>query len=135
MRFAPAVTLVLGLLPGAASAEEAPDLPPDDAKLGYSVGYQVGDDFRRQGIQIDPELLARGLMDALEGSTPRLTPDEMRRALTGLQQRAAASQQQQRRSLWNNRRYPPHRYCSGRRVAEGTACGRGHIGDRVAGIA
>jgi FKBP-type peptidyl-prolyl cis-trans isomerase FklB len=96
MRFVAVAALVLGLLPRASAAEEAADPAEERTRLGYSIGYQVGDDFRRQDIQIDPQLVVRGLVDALEGAAPRLTDDEMRQALTGLQQRATASQEKRR---------------------------------------
>jgi FKBP-type peptidyl-prolyl cis-trans isomerase FklB len=91
-----AVGIGLTLLSGHASAAEVTDLEDEKQKLSYSVGYQVGGDFRRQGVEIDPELVVKGVLDAQAGSEPLMTPQEMRQALTELRQQAAAAASQQR---------------------------------------
>jgi FKBP-type peptidyl-prolyl cis-trans isomerase FklB len=81
----------------AASSAQAPQGPADEErKLGYSVGYQVGSDFRRQGISIDADRVVRGVRDALSGVAPELTPEEMRAALIGLRRQAEAAAREQR---------------------------------------
>jgi len=73
-------------------AQEAVELEDENAQINYSVGYQVGGDFRRQGIELDPEVVANGIEDALSGNKPLMTPVEMRKALTELQRLASAKQ-------------------------------------------
>ncbi len=88
---------VLGvvLLAGAAGAA-GPGTPSDErGKAGYSIGFQIGGDLQRQGLEVDPELLVQGLRDALAGTEPRMTPDDMRQTLVALRNRAAAAQRQQ----------------------------------------
>ena len=82
--------LSLSSLPLTACSQEPPAAAPSDEKerLGYSIGYQVGSDFHRQGIDIDAEMLARGVRDALAGKDPALTPDQMRTTLTEVQRKA-----------------------------------------------
>jgi FKBP-type peptidyl-prolyl cis-trans isomerase FklB len=83
--------LWLGVFAAAACAE-APAAPESAAqKLGYSIGYQVGGDFRRQGRELDPELVIRGVRHALEGAEPSLTPAEMRRILFAFEQESAGA--------------------------------------------
>jgi FKBP-type peptidyl-prolyl cis-trans isomerase FklB len=86
------LVLALSLLRGASFAGEGPELGNEKQKLGYSIGYQVGDDFRRQGLQIDPERVVKGVLDALAGTEPLMTPDEMRQTLTELKRQAAAAE-------------------------------------------
>ena len=83
-------SLVLVSMP--ALAQEAVKLEDENARINYSVGYQVGGDFRRQGIELDPEVVANGIEDALSGNKPLMTPVEMRKALTELQRLASAKQ-------------------------------------------
>ena len=73
-------------------AQEAVNLEDENARINYSVGYQVGGDFRRQGIELDPEVVAKGIEDALSGNKPLMTPVEMRKALTELQRQTNAKQ-------------------------------------------
>jgi FKBP-type peptidyl-prolyl cis-trans isomerase FklB len=84
--------LALSLLRCASFAGEAPDLGNEKQKLGYSIGYQVGGDFRRQGLQIDPERVVKGVLDALAGTEPLVTRDDMRQTLTELKRQAAAAE-------------------------------------------
>jgi FKBP-type peptidyl-prolyl cis-trans isomerase len=86
------VVLFLSLFSLPSLAEEPVMLEDENARINYSVGYQVGGDFRRQGIDLDPEVVAKGIEDALSGSKPLLTPVEMRKELSELQLRASAKQ-------------------------------------------
>ena len=92
MRRLSLVVLSLGLLAGASLAEESPDREDEKLKLSYSVGYQVGGDFRRLDLPIDAELVVRGVVDALAGSEPLMTPDEMRQTLTELKRQALTAE-------------------------------------------
>ena len=80
----------LALVSRPSLAEEAVKLEDENAQINYSVGYQVGGDFRRQGIELDPEVVAKGIEDALSGNKPLMTSVEMREELTELQRRASA---------------------------------------------
>jgi FKBP-type peptidyl-prolyl cis-trans isomerase FklB len=66
-------------------------LDDENARMNYSVGYQVGSDFRRQEFEIDPDIVVQGIADAMAGREPSMTPPEMREALTELQRRAEAA--------------------------------------------
>ena len=73
--------------------------PKDDQDIvNYSIGYQVGGDFRRQGIEIDPASLVRGVLDALAGAEPEMTPQEMNTTLSDLQQKITDAQEKQRKA-------------------------------------
>lgn len=63
------------------------DLTDVAAKQGYSIGYQLGGDFRAKEIVISPEALATGVADAMAGSSPSLTQEQMSQVLMELQKR------------------------------------------------
>ena len=88
MRAPAATVLAAGGLGSSASASE---LDTDEEKLGYSVGYQVGGDFERQKIEIDPDLVVKGVMAALSGTEPEMTGEEMRAELRALRENADAA--------------------------------------------
>ena len=73
------------LLSGLFSAGESPALETQKEKLSYSVGYQVGGDFVRQGKDINPDVLLKGVQDAMAGNAPLMSAEEMRTTLTNLQ--------------------------------------------------
>jgi FKBP-type peptidyl-prolyl cis-trans isomerase len=93
-----AVLTSLALLPVATFAGERFSPKDDQDIVNYSIGYQVGGDFRRQGIEIDPASLVRGVQDALAGAEPGMTPQEMHTTLSDLQQKITDAQEKQRKA-------------------------------------
>jgi FKBP-type peptidyl-prolyl cis-trans isomerase FklB len=101
--------LVLAGVLAAASAFAAPGLawsqnataPPAGAVLqdpaaqaAYAIGLNIGMSMRKDGVMVDPALLARGLQDGLTGAKPALTEDQMRTAVSQLQASVQARQQE-----------------------------------------
>lgn len=84
----PLVALAAALAGGARAADPAPSAPQTaQERATYSLGYQMGQDLKAQGVEVRPDALRRGAADALEGAEPRLRPDEMRRTLLELKRR------------------------------------------------
>jgi FKBP-type peptidyl-prolyl cis-trans isomerase FklB len=71
-------------------AAEPIDLDTDTAKINYSVGYQIGGDFKLEGLEMQPEVVVRGIQDALSDAAPLMTPEEMRTTMGELGKRRAA---------------------------------------------
>src|SRR5258706_6579111 len=68
-------------------------------KVSYAMGMNFGSAFRKQSIDIDPAILARGLKDAISNGKTLLTEDEMRATLTQLQNDMRAKQQEAAQQL------------------------------------
>ena len=85
----------LGLLAPTACAQEQPPVQSEQHKISYSLGYNIGRDFSQKQLDVDPDVLMRGMKDALSGSTTALSEDEMRQAMMDLQKKMMALQQQQ----------------------------------------
>jgi len=85
----------LALLTGPSIAGDKPELKNEKEKVGYSVGYQMGSEFRRQGMEIDSDMLMKGVLDALAGTEPLMTSDEMRQILGKLQEEIIATRKKQ----------------------------------------
>ncbi|UCH81865.1 MAG: FKBP-type peptidyl-prolyl cis-trans isomerase [Nitrospiraceae bacterium] len=94
MKYLFILILSVALLSSVCLAVEQLDLKDDKVRLSYSVGFQVGGDFRHQGIEIKPKVILQGVQDALAGNEPRMTADEMRSTLVDLQKTVAAAQKQ-----------------------------------------
>lgn len=90
---APSLLVGLGLASGVAFAGETPALKDKQDQVSYSVGYQVGGDLKNQGIDFDPEVLIKGIKDALLGAAPVMTPDAMHSTLVTLKQELVAKQE------------------------------------------
>ena len=62
-------------------------------QISYILGYQIGGNFKQQGINISPEIILRGLSDAL-GEKPMALPDSVARiAYMAFQQEMMKKQQ------------------------------------------
>ena len=61
-------------------------------KVSYSIGLDIGNNFKRQAIDIDAEALAAGIKDAISASKPLLTENEVKEVMTAFQKGLAAKQ-------------------------------------------
>ena len=82
-----------------ASKSQPLTLKTQKDKVSYAMGMNFGSAFRKQSIDIDPAILARGLKDAISNGKTLLTEDEMRATLTQLQNDIRAKQQEAAQQL------------------------------------
>jgi FKBP-type peptidyl-prolyl cis-trans isomerase FklB len=81
------------------AAVEEPQPANEVETLSYSIGYQVGGDVMQQGLSVNPEMVIQGVLDALAGSEPLMTVEEMERVLIKMQRHAEAAAEKQRAEL------------------------------------
>jgi len=62
-------------------------------KFSYALGMNIGSGMRRQGVNIDPNILVRGMKDALAGRKLLLTEDEARAAVMQVQNEVRQKQE------------------------------------------
>ena len=86
-----------GLYAGARAADEPVQLMTDSDKISYSVGYQVGGDFKSQGVELNSKAMLRGVQDALSGGAPLMEQEAMRRTLIDLKRKVVAVDQAKKR--------------------------------------
>lgn len=84
--------LLAGLIAGGAQAEETPKLEDETARTSYSLGYQIGGDFKRQNIGINAEAVIQGIQDALSGAEPKMPAAEITATLADTKQKIVADQ-------------------------------------------
>lgn len=60
-------------------------LKTDTDKLSYSIGSDLGKNFKRQSIDINPTAMAQGISDAMGNGKSLLTDDQMKDVLTKFQ--------------------------------------------------
>jgi len=88
--YLPAVVFALVAAPLAAA--EPLKLEEETPRINYSLGYQIGGDFKRQGVEMDAEAVVQGIRDALAGAEPQMTPAEMNATLSELKRKVVAEQ-------------------------------------------
>jgi FKBP-type peptidyl-prolyl cis-trans isomerase FklB len=79
-------------------AGEPLKLDNETARINYSLGYQIGGDFKRQGVEMNAEAVVRGIEDALSGADPLMPPQEMNATLMELKHKVVTEQRARQRS-------------------------------------
>lgn len=79
--------------PAAPAAKAAPALNDPKQKFSYALGMNMASGLSRQGVEIDPDVFAKGLKDQLAGKT-LMTEDEERAVLMQAQTEFRAKQQE-----------------------------------------
>lgn len=85
MRVALVIVWTIAFLAGQAFADEKPVLKSEKEKLSYSMGVNLGQNFKKQNIDIDPNLLARGIKDGASGGKTLMTEKEITDTLGAFQ--------------------------------------------------
>ena len=90
--FAVMVMLVylVGCAPEEASSASELKLDTPKNRISYTIGVNIGQDFKSQQMDIEPEALLMGLKDTLSGKELRLTEDEMVQEIQNFQQEMQA---------------------------------------------
>jgi len=83
----------------AKSPQAASPLKTDKDKVSYGIGVEFGSSLKSQGIEVDPDMLARGLKDAISGAKLLMTEEDLRQVLTAFQEEMKLKQEEARTAL------------------------------------
>lgn len=86
------MVLVLAVVPFSSLAAEPVALTSETGRTNYSIGYQVGNDFKKEGWTFDADRFVQGVRAALESATPALPVAEMNKTLADLKKKIVAGQ-------------------------------------------
>ncbi len=64
-------------------------------KFSYALGMNLGASFKKQSVPVDPNILARGIKDALAGGKTALTEEQARATLMEVQTEVRKKQQEE----------------------------------------
>src|SRR5438132_5920640 len=65
--------------------EKPPQLKELKDKASYSIGLNVGYNFKRQNVDVNQDAFAAGFKDALSGKKPLLSEQEVRDTMTAFE--------------------------------------------------
>jgi FKBP-type peptidyl-prolyl cis-trans isomerase len=77
--------LAVGLLAAPASAAETPALKTQEDKASYAVGVDLARTLKRQGMEVEVDLVLRGLQDGMSGEKLLIPEKEFRQVLVNVQ--------------------------------------------------
>ena len=72
--------VAVGTLAGAATA-----LKTEKDKVSYMIGHQIGSNFKRDGLDVDLNMLTTGMKEAIAGEKSPLSPEESQKLMSELQ--------------------------------------------------
>lgn len=75
-----------------ASAAYAAKLDTEEQKIGYTIGYQIGQDLKRSGMPIEVNALSQAIKDVMAGTKPAMTEADMKGAMEALQAKQMKAQ-------------------------------------------
>lgn len=78
------VIIGVGLLAGLAVAQDSTAFKTQKEKISYALGMDLGNQLKRQSVELDPEVFGQGLKDSISGKT-LMTEQEARTVITDLQ--------------------------------------------------
>lgn len=89
-------SIVLLSVPGYAGEKQA--IKAEKDKVSYSLGYQIGGDFKQQRMDIDTDALLKGIEDALAEMEPQISRDKMQETLLEMKHKIEASTRQEKQA-------------------------------------
>jgi FKBP-type peptidyl-prolyl cis-trans isomerase FklB len=96
--------LAVGLLAAQVYAEEVPVLKTQNDKVNYGIGVNVVKNFKQQGIEIDLDVVIKGMKDALSGGKLLMTEEDLRKTMMAFQNELRLKQRQTRTAGVNNKK-------------------------------
>lgn len=76
-----AATMALLTTTAAVAQNTAPELKTDKDKLSYALGMNVGENLRKQGLDVDPDLFAKAFAQAFSDGKTAMSDQEMQTVL------------------------------------------------------
>ncbi len=119
MRLLLSVVLGVVLLASQADAQEKRPLQTSMEKQSYSIGADIGNKLKAQSLEIDPEVFAQGLKDAVSGSKLRLTEQEINETLSNLQKELMEKQAERAKQLGEKNKEDGETFLSENKKKEG----------------
>lgn len=85
MRMKHVAAVVMSFSLTSAFAADATALNTDVDKLSYSIGADLGKNFKKQSIEINADAMAQGIKDGMSGGALLLTDDQMKDVINKFQ--------------------------------------------------
>jgi FKBP-type peptidyl-prolyl cis-trans isomerase FklB len=106
-------------LAGTAFAQDAPELKTPKEKLSYALGMDLGNQLKRQSVDINPDVFVQALKDILLGSKTLMTEEQARAAIMELQKELMQKQQAQSAALAEKNKAEGQAFLEKNKTAEG----------------
>ena len=96
------LTIFTGQISNVYAENQSEVLKDETARLNYSVGYQIGSDFKYQEFEVRPEAVLKGIEDAISGSGSAMSKAEMRQTMADVGKQVAELKNKKRQQQIND---------------------------------
>ncbi|MGI8820685.1 MAG: FKBP-type peptidyl-prolyl cis-trans isomerase [Chthoniobacterales bacterium] len=76
-------------------AQNTPELKDEKDKVSYSIGLDIGNTFKKQSMDINPDILVAGMRDAISGAKPQLNEEQVKETMTNFSKAMMEKQAEQ----------------------------------------
>jgi FKBP-type peptidyl-prolyl cis-trans isomerase FklB len=77
----------------AGGAAQASPYSTDKEKASYAIGMNIGSSLKRDGLDVDPNIVTQGLKDAMSGTPSKISEADAQQAMTNLRNKVMAQRQ------------------------------------------
>ena len=119
MKFRWVAVIGIFLLASQVSAQESQKLKSEKEKISYIIGMDLGNNFKKQSVDIDPDSLARGIKDALSGAKPQLSDQEAREVMTSFEKEMRVKQEEIRKTVGEKNKIEGEKFLAENKSKEG----------------
>lgn len=111
--------LTLLVIAAQAKAQEGTILKDQMDKVSYSLGLNIGNNLKKQSINVNPDLLARGIKDAVSGAKPLMTEAQVEEVLKAFQKEMTSKQQAEMSALGAKNKKEGEAFLAANKTKEG----------------
>jgi FKBP-type peptidyl-prolyl cis-trans isomerase FklB len=101
------------------SGAEEQMLKSQKEKLSYAIGVDMGNSFRKQSIDVDPDVVLKGLKDALSGGEVLMTEEEIAAVKNAFRQEMMNRQAEETKKLAEKNRQEGEAFLEENKKKEG----------------
>jgi FKBP-type peptidyl-prolyl cis-trans isomerase FklB len=94
-----AVVFGLVMVTNTVLAAETSELKTPKEKVSYAIGMEMGNSLKKNGVDVNPDLLTKAIKDVLTGQKTQLTDQEAGSMLTDLQKEMQGKRQESMKVL------------------------------------
>jgi FKBP-type peptidyl-prolyl cis-trans isomerase FklB len=80
-------------------AGEQISLQNQKEKMSYIIGLDIGTNLKKQSLDLDPDILYKGMKDALSGAKPLMSDEEMQKTKNEFRQAMMKKQEEEMRQI------------------------------------
>jgi len=113
------VASIFILMAVSSGAQETPTLKSQKEKISYIIGMDIGSNFKRQSIDVDPDILGRGIKDGLSGAKPLLSEQEAKEVLADFEKVMRAKQDESRKAIGEKNKKEGEVFLAANKAKEG----------------